>query len=472
MSMKRKNILLIVCDQLSAQALTAWGNSYGSSPHIDKILEKGVRFETAYTSCPLCQPARASFWTGQYPHQTGVVSNGRLDPVPDVPESVATLGAVFSKVGYRTVHFGKQHDAKSLRGFELFPVEGKEIEDATPSWPVNYDTRQDRNTREQTVEFLNSYADASPYLAVVDLNNPHDICNWIGAFQGTQELISPECDLPPLPDNLYRDEGQFEKLPLPVQYVCCAHNRQAQMGEWDETRIRHYLCAYHHYISRVDAEIGKILESLEGRHDAEDTLIVFMADHGDAMCGRWMGTKHTSFYDETTKIPLAFSGPGINGQGRSVSGLVSLIDLFPTLCDYAGIDLPATVSGRSLMPCLIDDKQKSPQPYVVSQWHTEWGFTIEPGRMIRSDRYKYTHYLEGNGEELYDLIEDPGEVRNLVDHPDFEETLKEHRAILRAYTETTSDPYFSLEWKADERWRSHAPGYRNHRGIAAPASGA
>jgi choline-sulfatase len=471
MSMKRKNILLIVCDQLSAQALTAWGNSYGSSPHIDKIIEKGVRFETAYTNCPLCQPARASLWTGQYPHQTGVLSNGRLDPVPDVPESVATLGAVFSKVGYKTVHFGKQHDAKSLRGFELFPVEGKEIEDATPSWPVNYDTRQDRNTREQTVAFLSSYADASPYLAVVDLNNPHDICNWIGAFQGTQELISPECDLPPLPDNLYRDEAQFEKLPLPVQYVCCAHNRQAQMGEWDETRIRHYLCAYHHYISRVDAEIGKILESLQGRHDAEDTLIVFTADHGDAMCGRWMGTKHTSFYDETTKIPLAFSGPGINGQGRSVSGLVSLIDLFPTLCDYAGIDLPSTVSGRSLLPCLVEDTQKSPQPYVVSQWHTEWGFTIEPGRMIRSDRYKYTHYLEGDGEELYDLIEDPGEVRNLVEHPCFEKILKEHRAILRDYTERTNDPYFSLEWKADERWRSHAPGYRNHRGIAAPASG-
>ena len=471
MSTKRKNILLIVCDQLSAQALTAWGDSYGCSPHIDKIIEKGVRFETAYTSCPLCQPARASLWTGQFPHQTGVLSNGRLDPVPDVPESVATLGSAFSTAGYKTVHFGKQHDAKSLRGFELFPVEGKDIEYARPAWPVNYDTRQDRNTREQTVEFLDSYADASPYLAVVDLNNPHDICNWIGAFQGTQEPISPDCELPPLPDNLYHDEGQFEKLPLPVQYVCCAHNRQAQMGEWDETKIRHYLCAYHHYISRVDAEIGKILESLEGRDDAEDTLIVFMADHGDAMCGRWMGTKHTSFYDETTKIPLAFSGPGINGQGRSVSGLVSLIDLFPTLCDYAGIDRPATVSGHSLLPCLVDDKQTSPQPYVVSQWHTEWGFTIEPGRMIRSDRYKYTHYLEGNGEELYDLIEDPGELKNLVDHPGFEETLNEHRAILKEYTETTNDPYFSLEWKADERWRSHAPGYRNHRGIAAPASG-
>lgn len=471
MSTKHKNILLIICDQLSAQALTAWGSPYGSTPNMDKIIRNGVRFETAYTSCPLCQPARASLWTGLYPHQTGVLSNGRLHPVPEVQESVATVGSAFSKAGYKTVHFGKQHDAKSLRGFELFPVEGKEIADAVPSWPVNYDTRQDRNTREQTVEFLSSYADSSPYLAVADLNNPHDICNWIGAFQGRKELISPDCDLPPLPDNLYRDEGQFEKLPLPVQYICCAHNRQAQMAEWDETRIRHYLCAYHHYISRVDAEIGKILQTLEGRSDAEDTLIVFMADHGDSMCGRWMGTKHTSFYDETTKVPLAFSGPGIKGQGRSISGLVSLIDLFPTLCDYAGIDLPAKVSGRSLMPCLAEDKEKPPHTYVVSQWHTEWGFTIEPGRMIRTNRYKYTHYLEGNGEELYDLIDDPGELKNLVDHPGFQKVLKEHRAILKEHTEITNDPYFSLEWKADERWRAHKPGYCNHRGVAAPAIG-
>ena len=466
------NILLIISDQLSAQALKAWGDSYGSTPNIDKIIENGVRFERAYTNCPLCQPSRASFWTGLYPHQTGVLSNGRLHPVPDVKESVATLGSVFSKAGYETVHFGKRHDAGSLRGFECFPTDEKEIADASQAWPVNHDTKKDRNTREQTVDFLRNYADARPYLAVADLNNPHNICNWIGNFLGTKELISPDCDLPPLPDNLYRNAGQFEKLPLPIQYICCAHNRQAQIAEWDEAKIRHYLCAYHHYISRVDAEIGRILEALNDRNDAEDTLIVLLADHGDSMCGRWMATKHTSFYEETTKIPLVFSGPGINGHGRSISDLVSLIDLFPTLCDYAGLDLPSHISGRSLLPWLVNHQEVNPpHAYVVSQWHTEWGFTVEPGRMIRTDRHKYTHYLEGNGEELYDLIDDPGELRNLADHPDYQKVLQEHRAILKEYTDMTNDPYFSLEWKSDERWRRHKPGYRNHRGIAAPSIG-
>ena len=470
--MRQRNILLIICDQLSAQALSAWGSRYGGTPNIDEIIGNGVRFEAAYSSCPLCQPSRASFWTGLYPHETRVLSNGRLDPVPEVQEAVATVGSIFSQAGYKTVHFGKQHDAGSLRGFELFSVEKKEIGDATPAWPVDHDTQQDRNTREQTVEFLSNYAGPRPYLAVADLNNPHDICNWIGEFQGSNELISPDCALPPLPGNLYRDEGEFEKLPIPIQYLCCAHNRQAQIAEWDETRIRHYLCAYHHYISRVDAEIGRILAALWKRSDAEETLIVFAADHGDSMCGRWMATKHTSFYDETTRIPLVFSGPGIEGHGRSMSGLVSLIDLFPTLCGYAGINPDHEMRGCSLVPWLEGHRKDSPHSYVVSQWHTEWGFTVEPGRMIRSSRYKYTHYLEGNGEELYDLADDSGELRNLVDQPRFERVLDEHRALLMEYTKTTNDPYFSLEWKADDRWRSHEPGYCNHRGFAAPASGA
>ncbi len=464
----QKNILMIICDQLSAQALSAWGNSYGNAPNIDRIAKSGVRFEAAYTNCPLCQPSRASFWTGLYPHQTEVLSNGRLDIVPEVSESVETVGSIFSEAGYKTVHFGKRHDAGTLHGFELFEMEKKQVDDATPAWPVDYDTQFDRNTREQVVDFLGSYAESAPFFAVADLNNPHDICNWIGSFEGDNELISPDCDLPPLPDNLYRAQGEFEKLPLPVQYICCAHNRQAQMGEWDEDKIRHYLCAYHHYISRVDAEVGKIMQVLEERGDADNTLIVLMADHGDSMCGRWMGTKHTSFYDETTKVPLIFSGPGIEGADRSVEGFVSLVDLLPTLCDYTGLEFGQKGEGCSLMPWLEDRETGFPHSYIVSEWYTEWGFTIEPGRMVRTAGYKYMHYLEGNGEELYDLVTDPGELVNLVDSPDFEDVLDEHRAILKKHVELTDDPYFSLEWKVDERWRSHEPGYRHHRGVAAP----
>lgn len=465
-----KNILLIICDQLSAQALRVWGNCYAKTPNMDSIIEEGVRFDSTYASCPLCQPVRASFWTGLYPHQTGVLSNGRKHHVPQVPDSVPTVGSVFSDAGYRTVHFGKRHDAGSLRGFENFPVGNGEVDDEHPAWPLNSDTFRDVVTRQQTVQFLNDYKDRQPFLAVADLINPHNICGWIGEFQGQKELIRPGGDLPQLPSNLYHNKNQFEKLPKPIQYICCAHNRQAQISQWDEEKIHHYLRAYHHYMQRVDDEIGRILSALKAREDADDTLVVLMADHGDSMCGRWMATKHTSFYDETTKVPFVFAGPGIEGKNRSVSGLTSLLDLFPTLCDYAGIELLTQVEGRSLLPWLQGRETKSPHEYVASQWHTEWGFTIEPGRMIRTECFKYTHYLEEEGEELYDLRNDPGELNNLIDSPEYLKVLKDHRELLREHVAATEDPYFTLQWKADPQWRSHKPGYRNHRGIAAPMS--
>jgi choline-sulfatase len=221
-------------------------------------------------------------------------------------------------------------------------------------------------------------------------------------------------------------------------------------------------------MTQADEEIGRIMDALQSRHDADDTLVVFLADHGDSMCGRWMATKHASFYDETARIPFSFTGPGVEGADRVVPGPVSQLDLLPTLCHYAGLKVPEQRHGRSLMPWLRGERADLPHAFVVSQWHTEWGFTIEPGRMIRSERYKYTRYLEGDGEELFDMEADPGETRTLIDSPEHADVLAVHRALLDQHIQETADPFFTMEWKADARWRSHEPGYRCHRGPAAP----
>jgi choline-sulfatase len=254
-----------------------------------------------------------------------------------------------------------------------------------------------------------------------------------------------------------------------VQYICCSHNRLAQAAPWNETNYRHYLAAYYHYVHRVDAEIGLILDALEARPDAEDTLIVFMADHGDGMAVHRMVTKQVSMYDSTTRIPLAFAGPGVRGRDRTdARALASNLDVLPTLCDYAGLDAPAGLWGQSLLPWLQGKRDDSPHPYVVSEWHTEWGFTISPGRMVRTPRFKYTRYLEDAGEELYDMLADPGETRTLIDDPAYGAVLEQHRALLDEHTKTTGDNFFRLMWLADRRWRSHTPGYEHHLGPAAP----
>ncbi|MDX9979073.1 MAG: sulfatase-like hydrolase/transferase [Lentisphaeria bacterium] len=462
--MSRPNILIVMADQLAWKALPAYGDSFLATPHIDRIANRGVRFDRCYTSCPLCQPARPSLWTGRFPHETGVLSNGRNFPVEPVSAAIPTLGELFTAAGYRTAHFGKQHDMGGLRGFaHIEPQKEAEVEPEHPAWPVHYDTRRDRYTRLRTVEWLRETPADQPFILVADLQNPHDICSWIGVNQGEHADIAPPGGLPPLPANF--ETGDLAQRPLPVQYICCSHNRMSQAAVWNEENYRHYLAAYYHYCRRLDGEVGHILDALETRADAADTLVFFLSDHGDNMTSHRLVTKQVSFYEETTRVPFLAAGPGLAPGSRSA--LVSHLDLLPTLCDLAGIEPPAGLWGRSLRPLLENGKDEA-HPYVVSEWHTEWGFTISPGRMVRSQRYKYTRYIEDGGEELYNLQADPGETRTLVRDPAHQEILAEHRAILDRHLQETADPFLSLTWKADSRWRSHPVGYPNHCGPAAP----
>ncbi len=237
---QKPNILIIVTDQMTWKALPAYGNTYCKTPNIDRIAARGVRFDKAYTPFPLCQPARAAFWTGLYPHQTGVLSNGRKHFVPPLPENIPTLGSLFAESGYDTVHFGKTHDAGSLRGFRIEPENELAVE-GTTAWPVAKDTFRDRYTTVKAVNYLQKHR-GKPYLVVADLVNPHDICQWIGKNKGAHEDIPIQGELPPLPDNF--EFGDIENRPASVQYICCSHNRQAQAAGWNELNYRHYLAAY------------------------------------------------------------------------------------------------------------------------------------------------------------------------------------------------------------------------------------
>jgi choline-sulfatase len=260
----------------------------------------------------------------------------------------------------------------------------------------------------------------------------------------------------------------MDRRPVPVQYICCSHNRQSQAAAWNEENYRHYLAAYYHYCRRLDDEVGHILDALEARSDAQDTLVVFVADHGDGMTSHRMVTKQVSLYEETTHVPFLVAGPGI--QPGACPALVSHLDLLPTLCDLAGLDAPGDLWGQSLAP-LLQKPAGEAHPYVVSEWHTEWGFTVSPGRMVRTPRYKYTRYIEDGGEELFDMVADPGETRTLAHDPAYQAVLEEHRAILDQHLAETADPFLSYEWKADPRWRTHPVGYACHCGPAAPMVG-
>lgn len=462
----RPNVLIIITDQLAQRAVGCYGDRWADTPNIDSLAASGVRFSNAYTNCPLCLPSRASFWTGRLPNETKVTSNGMNYPVPDIRESMPTLGEMFLIAGYETVNFGKRHDARSLRGFRLVETEELEVE-SPAAWPVNYDSKQDAYTTIKCVEYLRQTHE-KPFLAVASLNNPHNICGWVGENAGVhQDVPIPFGELPPLPDNFETDD--LENRPLPIQYLCCNHRRLQQASQWNETNYQHYLAAYYYYLKMVDTQIGQILEALYSTPAGRNTLLVLLSDHGDSLASHRMVTKQVSFYEETTRIPLIFSGTGVKGRSQLIEEpLVSLLDLLPTLCDYAGIPAPRGLLGKSMMPWLLGEKPSDWHRYVVSEWHTEWGYTVSPGRMVRTDRYKYTRYLEGSGEELYDLEEDPGEKINLARYGHYSKPLKEHRGILQEHVRATRDKFFGLGVRVDKRWRSHKLGYQNHQGLSAP----
>jgi len=453
----RSNILIIISDQLAQNAVGAYGAPYNRTPDLDRIAQGGVRFSQCYTPCPLCMPARAAFWTSRLPHQTTVLSNGHTWAIPD---DMPTLGTVFSDAGYEAVHFGKTHDAGSLRGFRHEQVRPRDVEGTKP-WPVFGATRIDRDTTERSVGFLKRTHD-TPFLVVADLANPHDICGWIGENAGPHEDVPVDVELPALPHNF--ECADLAQRPLPIQYLCCSGKRQAQASRWNETNYRHYLAAYYHYVERVDTEIGLILDALHASPHAENTLVVLLVDHGESMAAHRLVTKQVNFYEEDVRVPFMFSGPGVEGGARAVGApVVSTLDLVPTLCEYAGLRSPGGILGKNLLPWLQGRPGRAPHPYVISEWHG--GAPIILGRMLRTARYKYIMYREGNGEELYDLHEDPGETRTLINDPRYAGALAEHRQLLQEYLQATDDPFLALDVNVDKRRRSHKLGYANHKPL-------
>ena len=475
------NIVVIVSDHLSTRAVGAYGESdWADTPNIDRLAERGVVFENMYTSYPLCGPSRAAFWTGRFPHDTGVLSNGLRVQDPDilpnasVPEDMPTIGETFKRAGYNTIHFGKCHDSGGLRGFDIVPDGIRESESVPAGYPENNDTWRDHWAMDRFGEWAEG-GFPEPFCAVVDLQNPHNICGWIGEHNSldgpVEHAISPK-NLPELPAN--NKVVNWESLPLPVRYICCSHNRGAQSSHYTDEDWRYYIDAFRHYAKMADEHVGTILRLLEAGGVLDDTLVILMADHGDGMGSHQMATKQVSFYEETARVPFITAGPGVRSGGQKVAALTSLLDLFPGLCDYAGIQVPDGLPGVSFAPLLQGAVKQ--REFVVAEWYTEWGCTVSPGRMIRSARFKYTSYLEGSvgagdptgGEELYDLDLDRGEMVNLATDTAYCEVLLQHRDMLKRHIRDQADPFYTQKVVVDKRWRSHPPGYQHHSGPTAP----
>ncbi len=425
-----RNMLLIITDQQTVGALSCAGNPYVKTPNLDRLAARGVRFEKSYCTFPLCSPSRGSLFTSRTPHELGIYGN-KDSELSEREVKGKTMGEVFKAAGYETAYAGKWHlrvpfpsfKGQQIPGFTMLPLAGRDpgaIDQAKQGKGLTVDP----NTADAAIKFLRQ-PHKKPFLLVASLLNPHDICEYPEnpenpAFRSL--LPDDRAKLSPERPNL-RDT---EKLPSALQPAV------SQKGVWTEQQWREYLWVYYRLCEISDSEAGRVLDALDQSRLTDNTVVVFTSDHGEMMGSHQMIHKQ-KLYEESVAVPLFVVPPG--GKARvDDQHLVSGLDVMPTLLDYAGIAGPASLQGKSLRP-LVEGKELPWREFVVSEVN---GFG--EARMVRTARYKYIVFAEGeNREQLFDLEKDPGELKNLIADPALTTEVERHRRLLEQWRKETHD---------------------------------
>jgi len=419
---------LILTDQQSGTMMNCMPNEWVKTPAMDSLMKKGMRFEKAYSTNPVCVPSRFSLMTGFYPSSVGLRKNGNSKEAQRFVSRA--LGNVFQKAGYETVYGGKVH---------LPGVMGK----VTNCGFRNLTGDQRDELADACVRFLKGKHD-KPFLLVASFINPHDICyQAIMAHNGGRTAnravevmreaeripkgISREMffagHCPPLPANYEPPQREPEAIKI---FLKSRPFKQYVRENWTDEDWRLHRWTYARLTERVDRQVGKVLDALRQAGLENDTVVVFTSDHGDMDASHRMEHKSMA-YEESGRIPLMVQYPPVTKSGHvDRDHLVSNgLDLFPTLCDLANVPSPGVLPGLSLKPLLGGNPAATWRNYLMIE--------TEVSRAITDGRYKYTLFdVAGPEEMLCDLANDPGEMKNLAGLPEHNKILRRMQAALVA----------------------------------------
>lgn len=454
--MKKTNLLFIMSDEHNKRVLGAYGHSMIKTPHLDALAARGTRFTDAYTNCPICVPARASFATGRYVHRqrcwdNAIAYDGRTP----------SWGHRLMAQGHHVASIGKLHylDSEPRRnGFdeEILPlhiVNGVGdllglIRDELPRRAGSANlgpeagrgeseyTRYDRSIAEETAQWLRRQAAAprdKPWALYVGFVAPHF------------PLIAPPEFYDMYPEDKVPWPDMYEQADRPRHPFTDAMRKCMCFDEpFDRPMVRRAITAYMGLVSFLDDNVGKILRALKETGLDETTRIVYTSDHGDNLGTRGMWGKST-MYEESAGIPLILSGPDVP-QGGVCATPVSLVDGFQTFihalgakADPADADLP----GHSLIDIA---RGHAPERTILSEYHAAGAVT--GAYMIRHGRFKYIHYV-GLPPMLFDLEADPRERNDLGRNADYAGVVRECEARLR----TVVDPEAADRLARDDQRR-------------------
>lgn len=426
------NIIFINTDQHTWDAISAYGNPYLNTPSIDLLHQNGTSFKRSYCTDPVCAAARSSWATGLYTSETGVPFNGgQLHP--DIPD----IGQILRSSGYRAFHCGKWHvPGRNVR--ESFEVLYYGKQNIGAGGAAYYDSA----STHAVADFLTNYDGKEPFYLQIGYIDPHDVCEYLHNHEEKfipnplDQGILTQDDLPPLPENFMYDEREtvLQRISKRVDDAIIHQPILKAVKNWDEFHWRYFRWNYYRFIEKVDAEIGKTLSLLRKTPFCDNTLIIFSTDHGEAS-GSHQSFQKFALYEEEVHVPFIISCLGeniaIKKNRLDDAYFVSGVDLFPTICDYAGIDIPKSCQGMSLRP-LAEGKDIPWREYAYIE-SNYWG------RSIVTDRYKYiTEYKPKEQEDflppgpdskqlglvqLFDRNNDPYETINLVDSHEHQDVI-------------------------------------------------
>ncbi len=471
---ERPNILLLVSDQQRWDTVSAYGlNEVCRTPHIDALAARGVRFDNAFTPTAICSPARASLFTGLYPHNHGVTGNGL-----SIREGVRGITDYLNPANYRCGYAGKWHAdeergpselgfvAKDFMGyafpgsgllpglqFGAKPRTGNPYADYLQERGFELPTVSHRYVgtnpgcqaqemfalHEGPVESCIEYFVAEETIRLIDeLGNEDEPFFIWGNFWGPHtpclvpepyfSMYTPN-HIPEHPS--YRET--FENKPYRQQLI----ERMWGLGDYGWRGFQEISARYFGHVTLIDDMVGRIVDHLAATGKLENTIIVFTADHGDCMGAHKLIEKGEFMYDEIYRIPMVVAYPGCSAPGSAVDDFVYLHELMPTFLDAAGVDVPDGLDGESFLPALLGNHSPNLRQDIYAVFHRH--FTHAEQRMLRTRTHQFTFNSADQG-ELYDLVADPYQLNNVYAQPAYDGVRRDLMDRMERYMIDLGDP--------------------------------
>lgn len=469
-----------------ANAVRAAGHLPGArdwprTPHLDRLAAQGMRFERAYTTIGICTPARASLLTGRYPHNHGMLNNAheRDSVLPELPETEVTWSELLAAAGYRLGYVGKWHVGRTrgpeTRGFHDTPLVTSLARATAPAEPGaarRVDSSDETATRAQravvepadavyakfphgrmviagtasgsveqshtyrlaeaAIGLLRDYAPQArdPFALRLDFPGPH------------HPHIVPEPFASMYPATEIPEWGNFRDTFAGKPHAHAKHVRYRGVDHFTWEMWQRVVAKYFGFVTMIDQQIGRVLAALEELGLANSTIVCYTTDHGDFTGSHRQFNKGPLGYLEVYHVPLIVRWPGRVQPGRVCREHVVTLDLAPTVLAWAGVGHPSPerLDGRSLVP-LLEGRPPADWPQeAVSEYHGE-EYGLYSQRIVHTERYKLV-YNCWDLSELYDLQEDPFELRNLYVEPGLADVRRDLEGRLLAWMQQTNDQFF------------------------------